>query len=72
MVAGGAAGADSAQASPAGYSSGGGGSGGAGGSSGVWVTSGSETKPTAGGTGLSFTKITSDPSTLFVGGAHLN
>jgi len=59
-VAGGGAGTNSAQASPGGYGSGGGGSAGAGGSSAT-----NSTGATAGGTGLSLTKITGDPSTLF-------
>jgi hypothetical protein len=61
-VAGGAAGSN---ADHSGFAGGGGGSGGAGGNSGATAN------PTAGGTGLTFTKIMTDPSTLFVPSAHL-
>lgn len=62
-VAGGAAGSGS---DSAGFGGGGGGSAGAGGHSNLGAT-----LATAGGTGLTFTKIMADPSTLFVPGVHL-
>ena len=64
-VNGGAAGGGTNLNANTGWGGGGGGSGGAGGNSGN-----NSTAATAGGTGLSFQKITTDPSTLFIAPMH--